>query len=158
VCDLGVDDIQRSNPVEEIMSVLGAQTLLRPNRDVIGLLLAELYSNALEHGLLDLESGLKNTEDGFAEYYGQRQERIENLTDASINIHFELLHDKETLLRIRMTDSGKGFEFQNVVDFNHNDTFGRGISLVHRVCSRLEYSNRGCTVEVDFPVHQAVGL
>ncbi len=157
-CDLGVDDIQRSNPVEEIMSILGAQTLLRPNRDVIGLLLAELYSNALEHGLLDLQSDLKNTGDGFAEYYSQRQERIGNLTNASIKIYFELLHEKETILRIRMTDSGKGFEFENVVDFDHEDTFGRGISLVHRVCNKLEYSNGGCTVEVDFPVHQTVEL
>jgi len=157
-CELGVEDIQRSNPVEEIMSILGAQTLLRPNRDVIGLLLAELYSNALEHGLLDLSSDLKDSEDGFAEYYQQRQIRIENLSGASIQIHFELLHEKETLLRIRMTDSGKGFEFENVVDFDHEDAFGRGISLVHRVCNRLEYSNGGCTVEVDFPVSQAVDV
>ncbi len=155
-CNLGVEDIQRSNPVEEIMSILGAQTLLRPNRDVIGLLLAELYSNALEHGLLGLSSDLKNNADGFMEYYAQRQLRIDALSDASIQIKFELLHEKETLLRISMTDSGAGFEFENIVDFDHEDTFGRGISLVHRVCSRLEYSNGGCTVEVDFPVSKAV--
>lgn len=157
-CDLGVEDIQRSNPVEEIMSILGAQTLLRPNRDVIGLLLAELYSNALEHGLLGLSSDLKNSPDGFVEYYDQRQKRIESLAGASIQIHFELLHEKETLLRIRMTDSGKGFKFESVVDFDHEDAFGRGISLIHRVCNRLEYSNGGCTVEVDFPVSQAVDI
>ena len=157
-CDLGVEDIQRSNPVEEIMSVLGAQTLLRPNKDVIGLLLAELYSNALEHGLLDLSSDIKRSEDGFAQYYQLRQERIEALSDAKIQIHCELIYDQETYLRIRLIDSGKGFEFENILDSDHEDSFGRGISLVHKVCKRVEYSNGGCTVEVDFPVSRAVIL
>ncbi len=157
-CELRVEDIKRSNPVEEIMSILGAQTLLRPNRDVIGLLLAELYSNALEHGLLDLSSDLKKSEDGFAEYYSQRQARIDKLIKASINIQIDLLHEEETLLRIRMTDSGKGFEFKNIIDSDHEDSFGRGISLVYKACKRVEYSNGGCTVEVDFPVTRAVAL
>jgi CheY-like chemotaxis protein len=157
-CDLSVEDIQRSNPVEEIMSVLGAQTLLRPNKDVIGLLLAELYSNALEHGLLDLSSDLKRSEDGFAEYYQLRQDRIAALKDAQIKIHCELLHEEETILRIRLVDSGKGFEFENILDSDHEDSFGRGISLIHKVCKRVEYSNKGCTVEVDFPVSRAVVL
>ncbi len=157
-CDLGVEDIQRSNPVEEIMSVLGAQTLLRPNKDVIGLLLAELYSNALEHGLLDLSSDLKRSEDGFAEYYQLRQERIEALSNAHIKIHCELLYEEETVLRIKVMDSGKGFEFENILDSDHEDSFGRGISLIDKVCKRVEYSNNGCTVEVDFPVSRAVVL
>jgi len=157
-CDLGVEDIQRSNPVEEIMSVLGAQTLLRPNKDVIGLLLAELYSNALEHGLLDLSSDLKRSEDGFAEYYQLRQERIAALSDAHIKIHCELLFEEETVLRIKLMDSVKGFEFESILDSDHEDSFGRGISLIDKVCKRVEYSNKGCTVEVDFPVSRAVVL
>ncbi len=157
-CDLGIEDIKRGNPVEEIMSVLGAQTLLRPNKDVLGLLLAELYSNALEHGLLELSSDLKRSEDGFVEYYRLRQERIENLTEAKIEVDFKLVHEKETILRIRLTDSGKGFEFENILDSGHEDTFGRGISLVNQVCSKVEYSNGGKTVEVDFPVARAADI
>lgn len=156
-CDLSVEDIQRGNPVEEIMSILGAQTLLRPNKDVIGLIMAELYSNALEHGILKLSSELKLTEEGFMEYYQQRALRLQALKNASIQIRCQLIHESETLLRLSVTDSGDGFEFSNVFDASQENTFGRGITLIHRVCNRVEYSNSGKTVEVDFPVyHTAV--
>lgn len=156
-CDLSVEDIQRGNPVEEIMSILGAQTLLRPNKDVIGLIMAELYSNALEHGILKLSSELKLTEEGFMEYYQQRSLRLQALKNASIQIRCQLIHESETLLRLSVTDSGDGFEFSNVFDASQENTFGRGITLIHRVCNRVEYSNSGKTVEVDFPVyHTAV--
>lgn len=156
-CDLSVQDIQRGNPVEEIMSILGAQTLLRPNKDVIGLIMAELYSNALEHGILKLSSELKLTEEGFMEYYQQRALRLQALENASIQIRCQLIHESETILRLSITDSGDGFEFSNVFDASQEDTFGRGITLIHRVCKRVEYSNSGKTVEVDFPVyHTAV--
>jgi len=151
-CDLQVDDIRRGNPVEEIMSILGAQTLLRPNRDVIGLLLAELYSNALEHGILDLSSELKKTEDGFMMYYQQRQERLQSLQAARIYVEFELVKESELILQIRMKDSGKGFDYKGIDLSKNDDSFGRGVSLIHKVCKRVEYSEGGTMVEVDFPV------
>lgn len=155
-CELLPQDIKRANPVEEIMSILGAQTLMRPNRDVIGLLLAELYSNALEHGILDLSSELKKTEDGFMEYYQQRQERLDNLGEANIFISFKLIRESELFLRIKMKDSGKGFDYQHMDLSKNEDSFGRGVSLINRVCSRVEYSEGGSAVEVDFPVSKSV--
>ena len=155
-CDLSPEDIKRANPVEEIMSILGAQTLLRPNRDVIGLLLAELYSNALEHGILDLSSDLKKTEDGFMEYYQQRQTRLENLKAAHIFISFKLIHEQDLCLRIKMKDSGKGFDYQHMDLSKNEDSFGRGVSLINRVCNRVEYSEGGTCVVVDFPVSKSV--
>ena len=119
------------------MTVLGAQTLLRPNKDILGLLLAELYSNALEHGLLDFSSDLKRNGDGFVEYYRLRQERIDNLTDAQIVVNFQLQHEETTFLRIRLTDSGKGFEFENILNSDHEDSFGRGMALVRQVCTEV---------------------
>ncbi|MFT6976279.1 MAG: CheY-like chemotaxis protein, partial [Bermanella sp.] len=92
-CKLDSDDIRRANPVEEIMSILGAQTLMRTNKDVIGLVLAEMYSNSLEHGILKLSSDLKKLDDGFMTYYQQRQERLDNLKDAFIQVSFKLIKD-----------------------------------------------------------------
>jgi len=68
------------------------------------------------------------------------------------------LFEEETVLRIKVMDSGKGFEFENILDSDNEDSFGRGISLIDKVCKRVEYSNKGCTVEVDFPVSRAVVL
>ncbi len=157
-CKLGAEDIRRANPVEEIMSILGAQTLMRPNKDVIGLLLAEVYSNALEHGILELSSELKKTEDGFMEYYRLRQERLDNLTDASIEMDFELIKKDELVLSIRMSDSGKGFDISKVNNSSKEDSFGRGVGLINKVCSRMEYLDGGSTIEVDFPVGKTIAI
>ena len=46
-------------------------------RGQIHTVLAELYSNALEHGLLRMNSDLKSDADGFEEYYRCRAERLD---------------------------------------------------------------------------------
>jgi len=157
-CDLTPQDLQKSNPIEELMSVLGAQTLIRPSKDVIGLLLAELYSNALEHGILKLSSELKRSEEGFLTYYQERQTRLEQLSEGFISISCQLTHDdtpeNELVLRIRFEDSGEGFDYTKMMGGEQEDSFGRGVSLIHRVTKRTEYSNNGNTVEVDFPVNR----
>lgn len=154
---LEAKDIKRANPVEEMMNILGAQTDLRPYRDVIGLLLAEMYSNALEHGILNLSSDLKRTEEGFMEYYQLRQERLEALIDASIHLHASIVHGEATCLRLAITDSGDGFDADDVfsVADDNEDSFGRGIALIKRVCTRMEYSQGGTRLEVDFPIDHA---
>ncbi|WP_283785789.1 SpoIIE family protein phosphatase [Bermanella sp. WJH001] len=154
--NLSATDLQQANPVEEIMSVLGAQTLLRPNRDVIGLLLAELYSNALEHGILELSSDMKKTEEGFVEYYNQRKKRLLALENAYIKLSCKLLYDddEELVLRIKMEDSGVGFDVDGLMERGGGDSFGRGVSLIHRVCKRTQYMKNGSAVETDFPVNQ----
>jgi CheY-like chemotaxis protein len=157
-CALETEDIKRANPVEEVMSILGAQTFMRPNKDVIGLVLAEIYSNALEHGILELSSELKKTDDGFMEYYQQRQDRLENLKNALIQLDFKLIRDEEVILRIKMSDSGKGFDTTKAKRSTNEDSFGRGIGLIYRVCNRVEYSDGGSTIEVDFPISKTISI
>lgn len=157
-CKLEAQDIVRANPVEEIMSILGSQTLLRSNKDVIGLVLAEMYSNALEHGILELSSDLKKTEDGFIEYYQQRQQRLDNLGKALIQINFRLMKEDELVLRIKMSDSGKGFDIEKTKESSNEDSFGRGVGLIYRVCKRVEYLDGGSTIEVDFPISKTIAL
>jgi CheY-like chemotaxis protein len=151
-CKLDSDDIRRANPVDEIMSILGAQTLMRTNKGVIGLVLAEMYSNALEHGILELSSDLKKTEDGFMEYYQQRQQRLDTLKNAVVQISFRLIKSEEIILRIKITDSGSGFDTEKLKSSSNEDSFGRGIGLLNRVCNRVEYLDGGSTLEVDFPI------
>ncbi len=157
-CKLEAADIKRANPVEEMMNIIGAQTDLRPYRNVIGLLLAEMYSNALEHGILGLSSELKRTEDGFIEYYQQRQLRLEALDDAKIHLQFEIVQAQGTCLRIRIEDSGQGFAFDKIAQSDNDDSFGRGIALLKRVCNRMEYSDGGRCLEVDFPIDHATSI
>lgn len=157
-CMLQAEDLKRANPIEELMNIIGAQTDLRPYRNVIGLLLAEMYSNALEHGILGLSSELKRSEEGFVEYYEQRQQRLADLENAHIRLHLEIVHAQGTCLRINIQDSGKGFAFDTITKSDKDDSFGRGVALIKRVCNRMEYSDGGRSLEVDFPIDHATDI
>ena len=50
------------------------------------LVLAELVSNAIDHGVLGLDSSIKREPDGFQRYLQQRQERLVALTEASVEV------------------------------------------------------------------------
>ncbi|EAT13154.1 SpoIIE family protein phosphatase [Bermanella marisrubri] len=152
-CTLSIQDLQRGQPVEEVMSILGAQSVIRPYRDLVGLLISELYSNALEHGILGLDSALKQTTEGFQSYYQQREQHLASLEEAHLKLMIQVINGADhRLLNIRMTDSGNGFDVDKIFDASHEDSFGRGIGLIKRLCSRVEYLDGGSTVDVDFPL------
>jgi signal transduction histidine kinase len=89
-------------------------------------------------------------------YYQQRQDRIENLKNALIQVDFRLIRSEEVILRIKMSDSGNGFDTTKVKKSTNEDSFGRGVGLMYRVCKRVEYSDSGSTIEVDLPIKQIV--
>jgi two-component system, HptB-dependent secretion and biofilm response regulator len=156
-CHLAAEDLRRADPIEEMMTLVAAQAALRVQRDLVGLIIAELYSNALEHGILGLSSDLKRADNGFMLYYEERQRRLQALTQASLSIKLALRREQnDVLLSIRIEDSGKGFDVANLLSGGHEDAFGRGIKLLRETCVRVEYSNGGRCVEVDYPVTQAV--
>lgn len=108
--------------------------------------LTELCSNALEHGLLKLDSKLKQSANGFAEYYTLRGQRLAELSDNSIKV--SLLHqaNKEGgQLTIVVEDSGDGFDYQqHVKNLAENEGLcGRGEGLVKQLCSEFHYSGHG---------------
>ena len=113
-------------------------------------ILAELFSNSLEHGLLGLTSSLKSTPDGFADYYHKRQQRLENLQEGSIQIL--ITHestDNGGKLTIRVEDSGPGFDYKNTnrsIEDNVGN-YGRGMPLLSSMCESVKYSGRGNIVE-----------
>ncbi|MFT5394665.1 MAG: anti-sigma regulatory factor (Ser/Thr protein kinase), partial [Gammaproteobacteria bacterium] len=110
--------------------------------------LSELYSNALDHGVLRLDSALKRTAVGFARYYDERDERLANLHEGSVIIR--ALHRPLTPvggeLELEFTDSGPGFDWRAVLACPASDATvyaGRGITLLKGLCYRLEFSESG---------------
>jgi len=123
------------------------------HRDVIHTILKELYSNALEHGILEMKSELKAEADGFERYYSERQSRLSNLVGDEI-IKVRVSFDPDTdakLLKILIDDSGEGFDFQNqCLEEESDQYFGRGLVLVRSLCKELKVSNRGTRIEVTY--------
>ena len=91
---------------------------------------AELINNAVDHGVLNLESSLKNDFSGFADYLKQRESGISALSRQD-QIRIELNYNAQNAeLRFDIRDSGSGYQPGVVVDTNENALSGRGIKLV----------------------------
>lgn len=144
--------LKNYNPLPLVLQIITEVEGLRPLRAHLYTLLAELFSNALEHGILGMDSKLKSSPEGFAEYYRQREERLENLHGALIRINVE--HEpfaKGGKLRIRFEDSGPGFDYQSVIEKQRTNLeyCGRGLPLIQSICSLLEYEGKGNIVHAE---------
>lgn len=141
------------DPLPLLLSVLIEVPGLRTHSGVLYTILAELYSNALEHGVLGLPSVWKETPEGFERYYRERQQRIEQLEDGFV--HFDLSHQLEEhggRLTIVVKDSGPGFGYENTVHAMPatQGYSGRGVPLLMSLCDSVRYSGNGNQVEVTF--------
>lgn len=110
------------------------------------LLLSELFNNALDHGILRLDSGLKQGADGFERYLELRAERLGNLHVGKIDLEIEkVMIEGQYGVKIRIVDSGDGFDFekfqaeQQCAEAQH----GRGISLARSMAYKLEFALHG---------------
>jgi anti-sigma regulatory factor (Ser/Thr protein kinase) len=135
--------------VNSVMHMQG----MNEHRQRIYTIVAELCSNALEHGVLNLESKLKTTANGFSEYYQLRSSRLSVLSKGYIDI--ELSHKKYNdggKLHIKVTDSGDGFDFAgHARDLIENKALhGRGESLLNQLCSEIRYEGAGNIVHVTY--------
>jgi CheY-like chemotaxis protein/anti-sigma regulatory factor (Ser/Thr protein kinase) len=150
--DLGPEQIRANDPVQDLAIMLTSQTGLFTIHSRVFTVLSEIYNNALDHGLLTLDSALKKNEDGFFTYFDLREQKITELAAGSIQIAVDYV-PSQRLLSIRLTDSGQGFVIDNNSELDKNEeNFGRGIPLVMELCDEVEYSNNGSTVNVIFRV------
>ena len=146
-------ELRCGSPVALLIDMLGSNPDMERHKDYLHTILAELFSNALEHGVLALSSDLKKTEDGYLDYYQQREEKLSQLNQGFVNIGVQFdVHDGQGHLRIRIEDSGKGFDFSSRRPSDDDEAFGRGISLLQTLCERVTYSNGGSQVEVEYRI------
>ncbi len=148
--NLDTDALKRDEPVPEyLISMIGAEINIFSHKDYLHTIFAELYANALEHGVLGLSSSLKDTEDGYMEYYGLRAEGLANLPAGEyVQINFEFIPGDVQKLKIMFKDSGKGFDISKIEKATDNDSYGRGIILLDHLCDSLEYSENGTRVDL----------
>ncbi|NQD79840.1 fused response regulator/phosphatase [Pseudomonas sp. CrR14] len=115
--------------------------------------LCELYTNALEHGVLGLDSGLKRDATGFSNYYRQRAERLDTLLDGCVSIGFETRREASGgRLTLTVEDSGAGFDAEAMLSHPHaaQGFSGRGMSLVRELSDQCSWSPDGRRVSVEF--------
>ncbi len=115
----------------------------------IFMVLSELFNNALDHGVLKLDSTLKQHEEGMGQYYDERNARLAGLTEGQIEIGLERIQSNYgDWLKIRFRDSGNGFDYASFNDKGapEHQRHGRGLSLLTALCDILEYGGNGSEV------------
>ena len=129
---------------------------LRPRAGQIYTVLGELYSNALEHGVLGLDSTLKCDGDGFKRYYELRQQRLQTLTEGHVHLELSIKTGPQGgRFRVAISDSGSGFDVARALGLGlGRDQFsGRGLHLVRELSDGFEWrpDGRGLSVEFSWP-------
>ncbi len=145
--------LKRFNPLPFLLQLLLEVHGLRTQSGALYSVLAELYSNALEHGVLGLDSSLKRDVSGFTRYYQQRNTRLDELQDGYVRVHLQVTPQGEGgCLVIRVEDSGKGFDVARVLDRPVDPVrlSGRGVSLIRQLGRNASWSDDGRSARVEF--------
>jgi CheY-like chemotaxis protein len=145
--------LKRFNPLPYLLHLLQEVHGLRLQSSALYMVLTELYSNALEHGVLGLDSSLKRDVQGFSRYYQERAERLDNLQDGFIRLDFEVTPvGRGGRLTIQVQDSGAGFDVARVLALPPvvNELSGRGLYLVKQLSEQCTWSADGRTASVEF--------
>lgn len=145
--------LRRFNPLPYLLQLLLEVHGLRNQSGALYSVLTELYSNALEHGVLGLDSSLKNDAAGFARYYQQRGERLASLETGFIRVHVRVAPEGQGgRLTLQVEDSGLGFKVDTILALPKvvNELYGRGLALVRELSERATWSADGRTACVEF--------
>lgn len=149
---LGPETLRHFNPLPLMIHIMMEVPGLRVMGGQLYTVMAELFSNAFEHGVLGLKSELKRSSDGFMQYYQERETRLAGLSEGYVIIHMQHHGDgRSGRLVLTVEDSGPGFNFAPVLEEQKESASaqycGRGIPLVSQICETLEYQGRGNIVE-----------
>ncbi len=111
------------------------------------LVLSELFNNALDHGVLKLDSTMKNQPDGMELYFAERTARLAELQHGKILMRLDKLQCR--CIKVTMKDSGDGFDYSERMNSDlqsNRQRHGRGISLLSHMCNSLKYLGNGSEV------------
>ena len=149
--ELDMEQLRLGSPVNQVIDMVGEALGLYRHKPTLSLVLTEMFNNALDHGVLNLDSRSKETPEGMENYYQERLKRLQVYQDGHINI--DLAHElsaREKTIKIKVQDNGKGFDYSGTVKGNKEQNYGRGLVLLHELCDDIVISDSGRCIEATF--------
>ncbi|MBI5461670.1 MAG: fused response regulator/phosphatase [Gammaproteobacteria bacterium] len=149
--------LRNDDTAAHLERILDMLPVVRAHRGRLYTVVSELYNNALEHGLLRLDSGLKHDTEGFHEYYRLRDQRLRSLEQGSIRVALSLQGDAVAgEVCIEVEDSGAGFEHAAYpLPMSPQSLSRRGLALVRSLCRCVEVQDRGNRVRAVYAWSEA---
>ncbi|MFD1217941.1 ATP-binding SpoIIE family protein phosphatase [Microbulbifer celer] len=136
---LAQEELREADPLPHLLSVLVQMPGAVRFREDLAIALGELFRNAMEHGVLGLDSSIKNTDEGFVRYYDLLEERRQQLDGGWIRISLRCDDwGGGGELQLQVEDSGSGFP--PCTRSGRGVYSGRGLAMLRTVCRNLEFS------------------
>lgn len=145
---LGAAELKYLNIVPMLTSIIEKIHVANEFAAPLFMILSELFNNALDHGILQLDSSVKQGADGFDKFLQLREERLHTLDSGRIDLEIEkVVIEGKYAVKIRVADSGRGFDYAAILADAENQgkrgQHGRGIALVGSLAYKLEYAGNG---------------
>jgi two-component sensor histidine kinase len=145
---LGEAELKHLDAVTFVTQIVGKITASAEHNFHLYLILNELFNNALDHGLLQLDSSIKHGPDGFENFLQLREEKLRTLAAGSIEIEIEkVVIEGHNCVKIHLIDSGNGFDYSAIQDATRENIvqgqYGRGLTLARSMAYKLVFSGRG---------------
>jgi serine phosphatase RsbU (regulator of sigma subunit) len=138
--------LRETNPIPILVGHIMELEGIQSERQSIYTVLTELYLNALDHGVLGLNSSLKSDPSGFAQYFSDRESMLSSLNSGFIQFDLSC-HQGHGFrdITLRIEDSGEGFDYENHKPPEDDEVAlsGRGILLISDFCESLTYEGNG---------------
>ncbi len=141
--------------IPDLMSMLAHTHMSPGDTATLALLLTEALTNALDHGLLGLDSSLKEV--GFEAYEQERRSRLAALEEGRLRAEFQIWNHRGTgrvlEVEVHVEDSGPGFDWRSWQQrrVNHAIPSGRGLSLIQAMARELTFNEAGNRISFRLP-------
>jgi CheY-like chemotaxis protein len=150
---LGAAQLRKADVIPVLLLIVNNMESKDPKlSSTLFVTVSELFNNALDHGVLQLDSSLKQHMDGMELYFEERAGRLKNLDRGEVNIRLEkFTAGSNAFLKVTFKDSGEGFDYAQHLNAGSGEDgllrHGRGIALMNSLCYSLRFMGKGNEVE-----------
>ncbi|HJW33270.1 MAG TPA: fused response regulator/phosphatase [Holophagaceae bacterium] len=133
--------------IPDLMTFVAHNHLGSGDTATLALLITEALTNALDHGVLGLDSSLKDN--GFEAYETEKRMRLAALKQGRIRIELRMWHHPVTHriqeVEVSVEDSGLGFDWRTWLEGQRagNRPSGRGLSLIQALTTGFAFNEAG---------------
>ena len=147
-------DLNDSNLIVDLVDSMCIECEIdKARRADLELVMAEVINNAIDHGVLGLDSAMKKSPEGFEQYFMSRAAQLGDLKSGYIVVSVDQLD--EQLISISVEDSGGGFNFSSsnhliATDAVSLNAFGRGLLIIKHLCHSMTHLGSGNCILLQF--------
>lgn len=149
---LSSEDVRTTDVIARFTGTMERMGLAEHHRMNVFVILSELYTNALDYGLLRLDPRLRAQPNGTEGYRKLKAKRLRCLREGAVDIEIDVDARTHKRVRIRVADSGCGFDWRAPTEPSPSSCARRGLDLVRERASTVQFNAAGNEVVAVYPL------